>query len=636
MAFHRTSIATLVVLVLVLVTSILSAAIGTINYVGIRTRMEEDLKAHLERQCNQLATALSLAAWNIDRGQVDRIIESAMKDPDLFGIVVSVAGKTHAQSRDPRWLVQTPGALEPPPGHLDQARPITFNDETIGEVRVVMSPHAMDKDLQSTLYHTVLVTIIVDLALILSLYWLLRQTVLRPLKVLQRYAVAISSGDAAQHSIDSESFQGELEILRHALGKTVLLLDARFEALEQANARLEFELKERERAEADRHKLEERLAAAQRMESIGRLAGGVAHDFNNMLAVIYGNLEFLREQIPEDSPMNEEVDSILEAANRARDITHQLLAFSRKQTIEVKPLEMNTIVERVETMLSRLLGEMIRVRIHLCAEPACVKADGSQLEQVLLNLCLNARDAMPMGGELTIETGIQQVADGDEAGMPGLKAGDYVMLAVSDTGTGMDASVACQVFEPFFTTKAVGKGTGLGLATVHGIIKQHGGEIAVYSELGIGTTFRLYLPRVNSAPVLREAVAIEPRGGQGERILVMEDDDVLRRLIGQMLERMGYKALVANTLDLAMQLAQCAGKIDLLLTDIIMPHVNGRQVYEQIREICPGLKVLYMSGYTSDIISVHGILEEGVHFVAKPFTERDLGVKIQGVLTGET
>lgn len=636
MAFQKTSIATLVVIVLVAEITLLSGVMGSINHAGVRARMRQDLQAKLDRQCESLATSLALATWNIDRGQIDRIIDSAMKDPEVFGVVVTAADQTHVKSRDPAWEARAVERIEVPPRHLLKELPITFGDETIGRTVVVVSPATMESNLRSSLLNTALAIALVDLVLILSLYWLLRRIVLRPLKVLEGYAVSVSSGESLGHPFAGLAFQGELEVLRSSLAKTVLLLDGRYEALEKANDRLQVELVERERAEAERHKLEERLVAAQRMESIGRLAGGVAHDFNNMLAVIYGNLDFLREQLPEDSPMIEDVDGIQEAANRARDITHQLLAFSRKQAIEVKPLDLNRVVEGVEKMLSRLLGEGIKIRVRPCGADAWVNADASQLEQVLMNLCINARDAMPHGGQLEILTEVHFINEGEAESMPGLIPGDYVLLAVSDNGTGMDPVTLRQVFDPFFTTKPVGKGTGLGLATVHGIIKQHGGEVTVYSEVGRGTTFRIYLPRVGSTGLEREAETARPCRGQGQTVLVMEDEEVLRRIVGQMLQRLGYNPIVASGLGEAMELAAKAGKVNLFLTDVIMPDTNGRQAYETMLAVYPDLKVLYMSGYTSDLISVQGILEDGVYFIAKPFTERDLGAKIQEVLASTT
>lgn len=636
MAFQKTSIATLVVIVLVTEITLLSGVIGGINHAGVRARMRQDLQAKLDRQCESLATSLALATWNIDRGQIDRIIDSAMKDPEVFGVVVTAADQTHVKSRDSAWEAKAMERVELPPHHLLKELPITFGDETIGRAVVVVSPAIMESNLRSALLNTALVVALVDLVLILSLYWLLRRIVLRPLKVLEHYAVAVSSGETLSQPFAGMAFQGELEVLRSSLAKTVLLLDGRFEALEKANDRLQVELVERERAEAERHKLEERLVAAQRMESVGRLAGGVAHDFNNMLAVIYGNIEFLREQLPEDSPMMEDVDGIREAADRARDVTHQLLAFSRKQTIEVKPLDLNRVVAGVEKMLSRLLGESIKVFLRPSAVDAWVNADASQLEQVLMNLCINARDAMPHGGELDVQTDILDIDEEAAESLSSLKPGEYVLLTVADNGTGMDPATLQQIFEPFFTTKTVGKGTGLGLATVHGIIKQHGGEVTVCSEVGCGTTFRVYLPRIPSANRENPVASSSPCRGLGETILVMEDEDVLRRIVGQMLQRLGYSPIVAGGLGEAMELARKAGRIDLFLTDVIMPDTNGRLAYEKLQTILPELKVLYMSGYTSDLISVQGILEDGVSFIAKPFTERDLGAKIREVIAGTT
>ena len=390
---------------------------------------------------------------------------------------------------------------------------------------------------------------------------------------------------------------------------------------------------ERKRTENERSQLEEQFRQSQKMESVGRLAGGVAHDFNNMLAIILGHGELLLEELHPEAPMREEVDAIVQAGERAKDLTRQLLAFSRKQVLNVKTLDLNEVVHGMEKMLKRLLGEDIAVRVIIECETNFIKGDISQLEQVLMNLCVNARDAMMDGGKLTIEVKSVFLDEHYVGTHPDIQPGPYILLTVSDTGCGMDETTRQQVFDPFFTTKGKGKGTGLGLATVYGIVKQHGGDIRVYSEPGSGTTFRIYLPQVQSvlaqtpAPPQNKAIP-----GQGESILVVEDEESVRTLACRMLVRLGYKVIEAHDVDECLKLAQETPRIDLLLTDVIMPGMNGRQVYEHISTIRPGVKALFMSGYTEDLIAHHGILDTGIHFIPKPFTENGLSRKIRDVL----
>jgi PAS domain S-box-containing protein len=303
------------------------------------------------------------------------------------------------------------------------------------------------------------------------------------------------------------------------------------------------DISERRQAEFERRRLEEQLAQAQKMESIGRLAGGVAHDFNNMLAVILGHSELMLQDLSPDSALAGDLSQIIAAGERARDLTRQLLAFSRKQILDVKILDINPVVQGMEKMIRRLLGEDIEVFLHLSPDIGLIKADPSQIEQVLLNLCVNSRDAMPGGGMLVIETRTATLDAGYQALHPGVQVGPYVLLCVSDTGEGMDQATMKQIFDPFFTTKEKGKGTGLGLATVYGIVKQHGGEILVYSEPGHSTTFKIFFPQVNESPCAETQE--EPSGimrlGHGETLLVIEDEEAVRRMTCQMLERIGYR-----------------------------------------------------------------------------------------------
>jgi len=385
---------------------------------------------------------------------------------------------------------------------------------------------------------------------------------------------------------------------------------------------------------AERKQLEQQLRQAQKMEAIGQLTGGIAHDFNNMLTVIIGYSELMLRSLGADDPMRDEVNEIREAGERAAALTRQLLAFSRKQVLQPKVLDFNAVLTNMDRMLQRLIGE----DIALVAVPAPgiwrVYADPSQIEQVMMNLAVNARDAMPQGGKLTIETANVELDDAYARDHASVRPGSYVMLAVSDTGCGMNRETQARIFEPFFTTKEPGKGTGLGLSTVYGIVKQSGGSIWVYSEPGRGTTFKIYLPRGEAV-----AEAVEPsreaartvRGS--ETILLVEDDNAVRALVRSTLQAHGYTVQEAPHGKHAIQVCeQHAAPIHLLVTDVVMPEMGGREVAERLKPSRPNMKVLFMSGYTDKAIVHHGELDPGTAFLQKPFTPDALARKVREVL----
>jgi two-component system cell cycle sensor histidine kinase/response regulator CckA len=384
----------------------------------------------------------------------------------------------------------------------------------------------------------------------------------------------------------------------------------------------------------ERKQLEEQFHQAQKMEAVGRLAGGVAHDFNNLLTAILGSADLVLDSLQPGVPEREEVEEIRKAAVRAADLTRQLLAFSRQQVIAPTVLNPNDVVANMDKLLRRLLGEDVELRAVLASDLASVKADPSQLEQVLLNLAVNARDAMPNGGKLTIETQNVELDQEYVRGHLSAQPGPYVMFAVSDTGVGMDAATQARIFEPFFTTKEKGKGTGLGLATVYGIVKQSGGWIWVYSEPGQGTTFKVYLPRVAEAAAPAAPSPAPPVSVRGsETVLVVEDDEMIRKLIHKVLKANGYTVLVAASGGDAERVAgQHDGPIHLLMTDVVMPGLNGREVARRLTAVRAGIRVLYLSGYTDDAIVHHGVLEPGVAFLQKPFSPTVLGRKVREVL----
>jgi polar amino acid transport system substrate-binding protein len=383
---------------------------------------------------------------------------------------------------------------------------------------------------------------------------------------------------------------------------------------------------------SDRKKLEAQLLQAQKMEAIGTLAGGIAHDFNNILTAIMGYGSLLKLRLDQDSTAKNYMDDILAASKRAANLTRSLLAFSRKQIIISRPVDLNEIVKRFEKFIIRVIGEDIELREILTEEDLVVMVDSGQIEQVLMNLATNARDAMPGGGILTVKTEHIHVSEGNEELT--ITPGEYAVISVSDTGAGMSEETKRRIFEPFFTTKELGKGTGLGMSIVYGIIKQHGGEINVYSEPGKGTTFNIYLrlvgPNVESV-LAPQSAAIPARGS--ETILVAEDDDHVRRLIKTILKEYGYTVIESvDGEDAVAKFIENKDKIQLLLLDVLMPKKNGKEVYNEIRKIRGDIRIIFSSGYTADIIQKKGIIEEGLPFISKPITPQLLLSKVREIL----
>jgi signal transduction histidine kinase/ActR/RegA family two-component response regulator len=385
----------------------------------------------------------------------------------------------------------------------------------------------------------------------------------------------------------------------------------------------------------ERNRLEQQFRQAQKMEAVGRLAGGVAHDFNNLLTVITGYADLLLAGHDLATPQRTALEEIRRAAERGGSLTHQLLAFSRRQPFTPRAVPLNTLLVNMEKMLSRLIGEDIDLITLAAAEPSTVHTDPGQLEQVVMNMVVNARDAMPGGGKLVIETANATVDQTYAGPNVDLKPGSYVMLAISDTGMGMDPETTAHLFEPFFTTKAPGKGTGLGLATAYGIVKQSGGAISVYSEPGHGTTVRIYLPSAEAKAAVEvsgQTAGTALRGN--ETILVLEDEARVRKLICEVLTGRGYHVLEAVRGDQAVRTAaDYEGRIHLLLTDVVMPEMSGPHALDQIRVTHPYIKVLFMSGYTDEAMVHHGVLGSGVPFLQKPFLPDTLARKVREVLS---
>jgi signal transduction histidine kinase/ActR/RegA family two-component response regulator len=424
----------------------------------------------------------------------------------------------------------------------------------------------------------------------------------------------------------AQQIQEVNERLREAKSALERRVEERTADLERANTALRDEV-ERTR------ELEEQILHAQKMEALGTLAGGVAHDFNNLLTVVATYGEMLLDSLEHGSKRRTYVERISEAADRAASLTRQLLAFSRRQVLRFEILDLNAIVRDTERLLQRLIGEDILVHASLAPRLPAVKADKGQLEQVVMNLAVNARDAMPSGGHLTIETCAVELDERYAESHLEVTPGNYVMLAVTDTGCGMDEATRARIFEPFFTTKPIGHGTGLGLAMVFGTVKQCGGHIWVYSEVGRGTTFKVYLPACGESATTDQGrpASVNPTGT--ETILLVEDDEAVRAATVAVLGMLGYRVLAAGRGEEATRLCRDhAGPIHLLISDVVMPGRGGRQVAEEIRALRPGIPVLFLSGYTADAIVRHGILHEQVAFLQKPFTSSSLAHRVREVL----
>ena len=380
--------------------------------------------------------------------------------------------------------------------------------------------------------------------------------------------------------------------------------------------------------------LEERLNVAQKVEAIGQLAGGVAHDLNNLLSPILGYAEMLLDDLPAGDANRHAVESIEGASLKARDLIQQLLAFARKQPLDITTIDLNQVVAGFEKLLRRSIRENITIDVTLAQIPSLIQADAGQIEQVIMNLAVNAQDSMPRGGRLTLETAPVNLDDNDAAEHPDMHPGPHVMLSLSDTGHGITKTDRERIFDPFFTTKARGKGTGLGLSTVYGIVRQHHGHIRLYSEANQGTTFKIYFPSASGPATPSAQRDADPRAVPGtETIMVVEDNEMLREMAAHILERQGYRVLMAANADECLQQIETSDEpLHLLLTDVVLPGMNGRELFGRLSARRPGLKVLYMSGYTDNIILHHGVLENGIAFIPKPFSVAALTSQIRKVL----
>lgn len=485
--------------------------------------------------------------------------------------------------------------------------------------------------------------------------FVLSRKITGPLYELTAGATAVSRGDHTRRvNINQKDELGQLaaafnamvEKLRESQRELERKVQERTAQLEDANRQLALlsethaekrSVAERERADAIEalHNTEKQLVQSQKLEAVGRLAGGISHDFNNLLTVILGYTDISKRNLNESDPLRRNLEEISKASERAASLTRQLLAFSRKQVMQPKVFDLNTVVNDLKKMLRRMIGEDIELRVSSPEDLGNIKADPVQLEQVIMNLVVNARDAMPKGGKLSIETSNVYLDESYARDHVSVEPGEYVMLAISDTGCGMDEETRLRIFEPFFTTKESGKGTGLGLSMVYGIVKQSGGNIWVYSEAGRGTTFKIYFPRVTAEAVeykRSNGVVETPKGC--ETILLVEDAELVRTLARQVLETAGYRVLEAASAEAALKLCETINgtRIDLLLTDVVMPGMSGNDMSKILIAKQPNMPVLYMSGYTDDAIVQHGVLEAGINFLQKPFSPGSLALKVREVL----
>jgi PAS domain S-box-containing protein len=444
-----------------------------------------------------------------------------------------------------------------------------------------------------------------------------------PPLVVRIEAAAVESGQECLVAVIDITAHTKTE---NELQKSNSLLQERTFKLEQTVAALSKEIAERE-------KLEQQLLQAQKMESIGLLAGGVAHEFNNQLTAISGYGQLLKDRIPDDDElMQESIEQVLKGAARATELTRSLLTFSRKQENNPKPVTVNSIIDNVSTLIRRVVGEDVEFSIVFACQELLVMADSGQIQQVLLNLATNARDAMSSGGRLRIRTKPVTVKNGSEMLYELALPGNYAQISVSDTGTGIDEKLFDKLFEPFYTTKEVGKGTGLGLSIAYGIIKQHGGSILVSSESGKWTTFNIYLPLMRGEAVEPETGIMSAVTGGTETLLIAEDEEIVRFFMKRTLEKAGYRVITAGDGEEAVARFRENDAIDLVLSDVVMPKKNGKEILDEIRKLRPDIKVIFSSGYTADILHAKGIREEGLEFMAKPFTTNDLLQKIREML----
>ena len=577
----------------------------------------------LKKELNTIVTSnksfIEQSLWILDTRALGLIVKGFLLNNDI----------TFAQITDENGNVVISFGNPQSKNVITQTVPLYYHDNGkdifLGTLTVEASKRSAFTKARSLILATLLQSTLLMFILSVAIIFLFHNLVSRHLIAIQRYTRSITLG--VQQEPLTLDRPNNKHIQEDELSSTVDAINLMRRKIYEAYQNLE-------KQTSEQIKLERQLQQAQKMESIGRLAGGVAHDFNNVLSVIIGYSELLLNQIPPDDPVYGKIKAIYDAGSKASALTRQLLAFSRKQLLERKVISLNTLIKDFLKIFAKIVGEDIVFTTYLSPESCTVEADPGQIEQILMNLIVNAKDAMPNGGEIIIETAVVQLDESYIEKHMEVKPGQYVLLSISDTGEGMDEDVKSKIFDPFFTTKEQGKGTGLGLATVYGIVKQHGGYIYVYSEKNKGTTFKIYLPACHkSAEEAKRKHFTEALSQGNHTILIVDDNPSIRELIVETLKPLGYHCLQAASGKEAIEVFhKYKGEVHLLLTDVVMPYMNGRELAETIKKEKPDIKVIFMSGYTENIIAHHGMLEPGINYISKPITPAALSQKIRSVL----
>ncbi len=583
-----------------------------------------DRVSFLEDELDTIVTAnksfIEQSLWILDTRSLDLMIQGFLLNGDIvFAQITDDNGKTIVSSGMPDMANKIKKTISL--YHQDKGKKIF-----LGKLTVASSKQSAFRRAQSLILITFFQSAILMFIISVSIMFIFQRLVARHLTTIQRYTrrITFEEPQAVSLSLDRP-------MNRHTnndeLASTVNAINLMYSNAVKAYRELEDRT-------AEKIMLERQLRQAQKMESIGRLAGGIAHDFNNVLSIIMGYSDLLLALVSPDDPMREQIQLIHDSGNRAATLTRQLLAFSRKQVLEKKIISINTIVQDFLKILGKMAGEDIIFTTYLAEKSCTVEADPGQIEQIIMNLIVNAKDSMPGGGKIIIETAEVQLDRHYVDKRIEVKPGKYVLLAISDTGEGMDEDVLPKIFDPFFTTKEQGKGTGLGLATVYGIVKQHDGYIYAYSEKDKGTTFKIYFPASNKTTEETENKSTAAALLQGnETILIVDDSPSIRQLIVDILKPLGYKCLQAGSgKDAIDAVREYSGEVHLLLTDVVMPGMSGRDLSTIIVKERPEMKVIFMSGYTENIIVHHGVLEQGITYIAKPITPSALTQKIRSVL----
>ena len=577
------------------------------------------LKSELDNIVGSNESFIEESLWILDTRLLNLVMQGFLVNGDIvFAQITDDNGQTivsYGTLDSDNVIIKTI-----PLFHQDEGKNIF-----LGKLTVAASKLSAVREAESSIMITLLQSLLLMSIISVSIIYIFWHLVSRHLITIQQYTRRITFKER------QEPLVLDRPVNRHTkddeLASTVDAINFMYSKAIEAYRKLENETSEK-------IKLEQQLLQVQKIESIGRLAAGVAHDFNNVLSVIIGYSDLLLATITANDPIREKIKRIHESGSQAATLTRQLLAFSRKQVLEKKVISINTIIRNFLKILGKMVGEDIVITTYLSEENCTVEADPGQIEQVIMNLIVNARDAMPNGGEIIIETAEVQLDQHYVNKRNEVKPGPYVLMAFSDTGEGMDEKVLSKIFDPFFTTKEHGKGTGLGLATVYGIVKQHDGYIYAYSEKGRGTTFKIYLPASKKiAEEIESKSTVKALLEGNETILVVDDNASIRQLIVETLKPLGYNCMQAvSGKDAINVLRKYSGEVHLLLTDVVMPGMSGRELAEIIREERPEMKVIFMSGYTENIIAHHGVLEQGINYISKPVTPVTLTQKIWSVL----